>query len=147
MKAIKYLVMGALLTGFSATANAQEAELNAALDGIKSQAPNVAKLAEVAFKKNKKNPEAILKIAQAFYAQKDTANARLTRLASQSISLLLHTFCWEILRQAMVQMVVRLQATTTRLSPSTQRTQRVTRSGLWFIVRSAQLRQQRSWKR
>ena len=76
MKAIKYPVMGALLTGFSATANAQEAELNAALDGIKSQAPNVAKLAEVAFKKNKKNPEAILKIAQAFYAQKDTANAR-----------------------------------------------------------------------
>ena len=76
MKAIKYLVMGALLTGFSSTANAQEAELNAALDGIKSQAPNVAKLAEVAFKKNKKNPEAILKIAQAFYAQKDTANAR-----------------------------------------------------------------------
>jgi tetratricopeptide (TPR) repeat protein len=68
--------MGALLTGFSATANAQEAELNAALYGIKSQAPNVAKLAEVAFKKNKKNPEAILKIAQAFYAQKDTANAR-----------------------------------------------------------------------
>ena len=76
MKAIKYLVMGVLLTGFSATANAQEAELNAALDGIKSQAPNVAKLAEVAFKKNKKNPEAILKIAQAFYSQKDTANAR-----------------------------------------------------------------------
>ena len=76
MKAIKYLVMGALLTGFSATANAQVEELNAALDGIKSQAPNVAKLAEVAFKKNKKNPEAILKIAQAFYAQKDTANAR-----------------------------------------------------------------------
>ena len=76
MKAIKYLVMGALLTGFSATANAQEAELNAALDGIKSQAPTAAKLAEVAFKKNKKNPEAILKIAQAFYAQKDTANAR-----------------------------------------------------------------------
>ena len=76
MKAIKYLVMGALLTGFSATANAQETELNAALDGIKSQAPTAAKLADVAFKKNKKNPEAILKIAQAFYAQKDTANAR-----------------------------------------------------------------------
>ena len=76
MKAIKYLVMGALLTGFSATANAQEAELNAALEGIKSQAPTAAKLADVAFKKNKKNQEAILKIAQAFYAQKDTANAR-----------------------------------------------------------------------
>ena len=76
MKAIKYLVMGVMLAGFSATANAQEAELNAALEGIKSQAPNVAKLADVAFKKNKKNQEAILKIAQAFYAQKDTANAR-----------------------------------------------------------------------
>ena len=76
MKAIKYLVMGVMLAGFSATANAQEAELNAALEGIKSQAPTAAKLADVAFKKNKKNPEAILKIAQAFYAQKDTANAR-----------------------------------------------------------------------
>ena len=76
MKAIKYLVMGALLTGFSATANAQEVELNAALDGIKSKAPTAAKLADVAYKKNKKNPEAILKLAQAFYAQKDTAGAR-----------------------------------------------------------------------
>ena len=76
MKAIKYLVMGVMLAGFSATANAQEAELNAALDGIKSQAPNAAKLAEVAYKKNKKNPEAVLKIAQAYYAQKDTAGAR-----------------------------------------------------------------------
>ena len=77
MKAIKYLVMGALLTGFSATANAQEAELNAALDGIKSKAPNVAELAKAAYKKNKKNAAALIKIGQAFYAQKDTANARL----------------------------------------------------------------------
>ena len=76
MKAIKYLVMGVLLTGFSATANAQEAELNAALDGIKAKDPNVAKLANTAYKKNKKNPEALMKIAQAFYAQKDTAGAR-----------------------------------------------------------------------
>ena len=38
MKAIKYLVMGVLLAGFSATANAQEEELNAALQGIKSKA-------------------------------------------------------------------------------------------------------------
>ena len=43
-----------MLAGFSATANAQEAELNAALEGIKSQAPTAAKLADVAFKKNKK---------------------------------------------------------------------------------------------
>ena len=77
MKAIKYLVMGALLTGFSATANAQEAELNAALDGIKSKAPNVAELAKTAYKKNKKDAASLIKIARAFYEQKDTANARM----------------------------------------------------------------------
>ena len=77
MKAIKYLVMGALLTGFSATVNAQEVELNAALDGIKSKAPNVAELAKTAYKKNKKDAGALIKIARAFYEQKDTANARL----------------------------------------------------------------------
>ena len=75
MKAIKYLLMGVLLAGFSATANAQEAELQAALDGIKGKAPNVAELAKVAYKKNKKNAEALVKIGRAFYEQKDTANA------------------------------------------------------------------------
>ncbi|MBP5777291.1 MAG: hypothetical protein J6W56_07035 [Prevotella sp.] len=75
MKAIKYLVMGVLLAGFSATANAQEAELNAALEGIKSQAPNVAELAKNAYKKNKKDAAALIKIGRAFYEQKDTANA------------------------------------------------------------------------
>jgi len=76
MKAIKYLVMGALLTGFSAAVNAQEVELNAALDGIKSKAPNAAELAKTAYKKNKKNPEALVKIGRAFYEQKDTAKAK-----------------------------------------------------------------------
>ena len=75
MKAIKYLVMGVLLAGFSATANAQEAELQAALDGIKSKAPNVADLAKTAYKKNKKDAEALMKIARAYYEQKDTAGA------------------------------------------------------------------------
>ena len=75
MKAIKYLVMGVLLAGFSATANAQEAELNAALQGIKSKAPNAAELAKVAYKKNKKDAEALVKIGRAFFEQKDTANA------------------------------------------------------------------------
>ena len=75
MKAIKYLVMGVLLAGFSATANAQEAELQAALDGIKSKAPNVAELAKTAYKKNKKNAEALMKVARAYYEQKDTAGA------------------------------------------------------------------------
>ena len=54
MKAIKYLIMGVLLAGFSATANAQVEELNAALSAIKSKAPNAADLAKTAFKKNKK---------------------------------------------------------------------------------------------
>ena len=76
MKTIKYLVMGVLLAGFSTTANAQEEELNAALQGIKSKAANVAELAKTAYKKNKKNPEALLKIGRAFYEQKDTANAK-----------------------------------------------------------------------
>ena len=75
MKAIKYLVMGVLLAGFSATANAQEAELQAALDGIKSKAPNVADLTKTAYKKNKKDADALMKIARAYYEQKDTAGA------------------------------------------------------------------------
>ena len=75
MKAIKYLVLGVLLAGFSATANAQEVELQAALDGIKSKAPNVAELAKTAYKKNKKNAEALMKVARAYYEQKDTAGA------------------------------------------------------------------------
>ena len=69
--------MGVLLAGFSTTANAQEAELNAALEGIKSKAPNVAELAKTAYKKNKKDAAALIKIARAFYEQKDTANAAL----------------------------------------------------------------------
>ena len=67
--------MGVLLAGFSATANAQEEELNAALQGIKSKAPNVAELAKTAYKKNKKDAAALIKVARAFYEQKDTANA------------------------------------------------------------------------
>ena len=75
MKTIKYLVMGVLLAGFSTTANAQEEELNAALQGIKSKAPNVAELAKTAYKKNKKDAAALIKVARAFYEQKDTAGA------------------------------------------------------------------------
>ena len=76
MKAIKYLIMGVLLAGFSTTANAQEQELNDALSAIKSKAANTADLAKAAYKKNKKNPEALVKIGRAFYEQKDTAKAR-----------------------------------------------------------------------
>ena len=67
--------MGVLLAGFSATANAQEVELQAAIDAIKSKAPNIAELAKTAYKKNKKNAEALMKVARAYYEQKDTAGA------------------------------------------------------------------------
>ena len=77
MKAIKYLIMGVLLAGFSTTANAQQEELNAALSAIKSKAPGAADLAKTAYKKNKKDPEALLKIARAYFEQKDTAGANL----------------------------------------------------------------------
>ena len=76
MKAIKYLLMGVLLAGFSTTANAQEEELQAALSAIKAKSGNVADAAKTAYKKNKKNPEALMKIARAFFEQKDTAGAR-----------------------------------------------------------------------
>ena len=76
MKTIKYLLMGVLLAGFSTTVNAQEEELNAALSAIKSKSGNVADAAKTAYKKNKKNPEALMKIARAFFEQKDTAGAR-----------------------------------------------------------------------
>lgn len=69
--------MAALMLGFSATAFAQEAELNAALEGIKSKAPNAAELAKTAYKKNKKDAAALVKIGRAYYEQKDTANAAL----------------------------------------------------------------------
>ena len=77
MKAIKYLIMGVMLAGFSTTANAQQEELNAALSAIKSKAPGAADLAKTAYKKNKKDPEALLKIARAYFEQKDTAGANL----------------------------------------------------------------------
>ena len=75
MKTIKLFAMSVLLAGFSTNAMAQEAELNAALDAIKSKSPSATELAKVAYKKNKKNAEALVSIGRAFYAQKDTAQA------------------------------------------------------------------------
>ena len=67
--------MGVLLAGFSATAYAQEEELNAALQAVKNNAPNKAELVKVAQKKNKKNAEGLVKLGRALYEQKDTAGA------------------------------------------------------------------------
>jgi thioredoxin-like negative regulator of GroEL len=76
MKTMKYLVMSVLMLGMSTSVMAQEAELNAALDAIKSKAGNTAELVKAAQKKNKKNPEALLKLGRALYDAKDTAQAR-----------------------------------------------------------------------
>ena len=76
MKTIKYLVMGVLLAGFSTTAMAQEAELNAALQAIKNNAADKADVVKTAQKKNKKNPDALVAIGRAFYEAQDTAQAR-----------------------------------------------------------------------
>jgi tetratricopeptide (TPR) repeat protein len=75
MKAIKYVLMGVLLAGFSATANAQEEELNAAINAIKINAADKGDLAKTAYKKNKKDAEALMKVARAYFEQKDTAGA------------------------------------------------------------------------
>jgi tetratricopeptide (TPR) repeat protein len=76
MKTIKYLVMSVLLAGFSTTAMAQEAELNAALQAIKNNSADKAELVKTAQKKNKKNADALVAIGQAFLQQNDTAQAR-----------------------------------------------------------------------
>ena len=75
MKAIKYVLIGVLLAGFSATANAQVEELNAAINAIKTNAADKGDLAKTAYKKNKKDAEALMKVARAYFEQKDTAGA------------------------------------------------------------------------
>ena len=86
MKTIKYLVMTVVLAGFSATAMAQEAELNAALQAIKSNAANKAELIKVAQKKNKKDAEALVKLGRALYEAKDTAAANAcARMANEAV--------------------------------------------------------------
>ena len=50
-------------------------ETNNAINAIRSHASNVSELAKIAYKKDKKDPEALMKIARAFFEQKDTAGA------------------------------------------------------------------------
>ena len=138
MKKIKYLIMGVLLAGFSTTANAQQEELNAALNAIKTNAADKADLAKTAYKKNKKDPEALMKIARAYFEQKDTAGANQFARYANEASKPKYQYAPAYL------LLVRLPVSTTRPSTSTPRTPRVTRSGLWYIVRSARSRLLRS---
>jgi len=50
-------------------------ELEDALQSIKSNSPDAHKLAEKAYKKNKNNPDVLVKIGRAFFEQKDAASA------------------------------------------------------------------------
>ena len=78
--------MSVLLAGFSTTVMAQEVELNAALQAVKSNAANKAELVKVAQKKNKKNAEGLVKLGRALYDVKDTANAHVCAdLAQQAV--------------------------------------------------------------
>ncbi len=79
MKAIKYLLVGALMLGFSATSMAQneeQAAIDQATQLIKAKGPDMLKEVNKIYKKNKKKADVIVGIARAFYAEKDTANAR-----------------------------------------------------------------------
>lgn len=50
-------------------------ELEDALQSIKTNSPDAHKLAEKAYKKNKNNPDVLVKIGRAFFEQKDAASA------------------------------------------------------------------------
>lgn len=79
MKTIKYLMMGALMIGFSTQANAQDgtaADVAAVKQMISSKPADFDKQMKNYYKKNKKNVVNLLAFAKAFYAAKDTANAR-----------------------------------------------------------------------
>ena len=78
--------MSVLMLGMSTSVMAQEAELKAAIDAVKSKAANAAELVKVAQKKNKKDPNALLALGRAFYEVKDTAGAaRCANMANEAV--------------------------------------------------------------
>ena len=79
MKAIKYLVMAALMIGFSATAMAQDgskADIDAVKKIISSKPADMAKQLKPFYKANKKNADNLIAFGRAFFEAKDTANAK-----------------------------------------------------------------------
>ena len=78
MKPIKYLLMSALMIGFSTGAMAQDgtkADVEAVKNIIKSKPADVAKQMKAYYNKNKKNAENLVAFGRAFFEAKDTANA------------------------------------------------------------------------
>ena len=79
MKAIKYLVMGALTLGFSTSVMAQDgskADVDAVKKIISSKPGDLDKQMKPYYKANKKNAENLVAFARAFFEARDTANAR-----------------------------------------------------------------------
>ncbi|MBQ3698303.1 MAG: hypothetical protein II886_00170 [Prevotella sp.] len=79
MKAIKYLVMGVLTLGFSASVMAQDgtkADIDAVKRIISSKPADLDKQMKPFYKENKKNAENLVAFARAFFEVKDTANAK-----------------------------------------------------------------------
>ncbi|MBP7985209.1 MAG: hypothetical protein KAZ28_06175 [Bacteroidaceae bacterium] len=78
MKAIKYLLMGAMMIGFSAPTMAQDnkATIDAISKVIKDKSGNVDDQVKDVYKSNKKNAEVLVGIGRAYLDVKDTANAK-----------------------------------------------------------------------
>lgn len=78
MKAIKYIMMGALMIAISTPVMAQDedkATINAITKVIKSKAADTEDQVKVVFKKNKKDAPVLVGIGQAYLSIKDTVNA------------------------------------------------------------------------
>ena len=78
MRAMKYLVMGVVLAGFSTSAMAQDgtkADVDAVKKMISSKPADLNDQMKAFEKKNKKNAENLVAFGRAFYEAKDTANA------------------------------------------------------------------------
>lgn len=78
MKAIKYLLAGALVLGLAAPVMAQtdtKAAVAQATEIIKAKGPDFDKQIKQLYKDNKKNPEALVAIGKAFYNAKDLQHA------------------------------------------------------------------------
>lgn len=79
MKTGKILLIGAMLMGLGMPALAQDnkAQIDEAVNIIKSKPADLADQMKPIYKKNKKNAEVLCGIGRAFYGVKDTANAKI----------------------------------------------------------------------
>ena len=79
MKAIKYLMLGALTIGFSTSVMAQDgtaADIDAVKKIISSKPADLDKQMKPFYKENKKKADNLVAFARAFFEAKDTANAK-----------------------------------------------------------------------